>query len=142
MEISAPGAIEAAELKALTTPPGAIVGAETRSAGALVIARLIGFENNRPGFDTVMLALPAAARRLAGTAAVSCVALIKVVASAPLFQNTVEPGVKNEPNTVRVNAAEPSVTDDGLTVVATGVEAVTLNGIAGVAKPLGLVTVI
>ena len=44
-----------------------------------------------------MLTLPAAATRFAGTTAVTCAVLTNVVASAELFHNTVDAGVKYAP---------------------------------------------
>ena len=58
------------------------------------MTKLTAFETRRPGLDTVMLTLPAAATRFAGTTAVTCAVLANVVASAALFHNTVEVGVK------------------------------------------------
>jgi hypothetical protein len=60
----------------------------------------------------------------AGTAAVSCVALIYVVGSGLPFQSTIAPETKDEPLTVRVKAAEPAVAALGLmeVIVGTGLE--------------------
>src|SRR4051794_9919213 len=121
MEMSAPGATGVSAVNAFTTPPGARAGRTSTGAGAAAITKLRAFETRRPGLDTVMLTLPAAASRFAVTDAVSCAVLANVVARTPLFHSTVEVGVKYAPCTVRVNAAPPSGTDDGLTTLATGV---------------------
>ena len=57
---------------------------------------------------TVMVADPDEAIRLAGTEAVNCVALTKVVGRAALFQSTIELEVKPAPLTRRVKAAAPA----------------------------------
>jgi hypothetical protein len=58
--------------------------------------------------------MPAEAIRVAGTEAVSCVALTKVVASVVPFQFTVAPETKLVPFTVSVNAPPPGAADAGL----------------------------
>jgi hypothetical protein len=66
--------------------------------------------------------MPAEAIRAAGTDAVSCVALTKVVASAVPFQSTIAPEMKPVPLTERVNAAAPGAADAGLRLEMTGAE--------------------
>ena len=66
---------------------------------------------------TVMLAVPAVAIRLAGTAADSCEALTKVVVSEAAPQLTVVDEVKLAPLTISVKAAPPAVADAGLRLV-------------------------
>src|SRR5664280_1071007 len=139
IEISDPGAMEGSELKAFTTPPEATAGA---GGGALAMAKPTACDISPPGLDTVMLARPAAATRFAGTTAVACAVLTKVVASAAPFHSTVDAGAKYPPFTVSVNAGAPSVTDAGLTPTATGVDGITVNVTGLVTSPLGLVRVI
>jgi hypothetical protein len=64
-----------------------------------------------PELDTVIDAAPAAAISPGEIAAVSCVALTKVVARGELFQLTTEPFTKFVPFTVRV---KPVVVQDGV----------------------------
>lgn len=73
------------------------------------------------GLMTVTLAEPTAAIRLAGTTAVNCVALTKVVESSPPFHTTEAPLAKLLPLMVSVNCAPPTVAEDGLSVVMAGV---------------------
>jgi len=67
-----------------------------------------------PELVAIMLAVPAAAIRLAGTDAVICVALIYVVVSEAPPQLAVEVEVKFAPLMVRVKAAPPAIVADGL----------------------------
>jgi len=53
------------------------------------------------------------ARSVAGTVAVSCVALANTVGSAAPFHSTCEPATKPAPFTVSVNVAEPGMAADG-----------------------------
>ena len=69
-----------------------------------------------------MDAVPLDAMRVAGTAAVSCVVEIKVVASGLPFQVTVLAAVKPVPLTVRVNAGPPGETVEGEMLVRVSVE--------------------
>jgi hypothetical protein len=73
-----------------------------------------------PEVVTVTFAEPEVAIRLAGTAAVSCVALTYVVVSAVLPHCTVEPETKFVPLTVSVNAAPPAVVEAGERLVMVG----------------------
>ena len=61
-----------------------------------------------PGFRTVTEAVPAAAISVAGIAAVSWVALTKVVVRFAPFQRTTEPLTKLLPFTVSVKAGPPA----------------------------------
>ena len=72
------------------------------------------------GFKTVTEAVPAEAMSVAGTIAVSCVALPKVVVNAAPFQFTTEELMKFVPVTVRVNAAPPAVAEVGEIIVSVG----------------------
>lgn len=78
-----------------------------------LIWKLTGLDTPPPGLATVTFTLAATAIRLAGTAAVSCVALTKVVDRAEPFHCTTAPGTKPAPFTVRVKAAPPAVVDVG-----------------------------
>src|ERR1035441_8059598 len=131
--------MEGSELKEFTTPPEVTEGA---GGGALAMAKPAACDISPPGLDTLTLALPAAATRFAGTAAVTCAVLTNVVASADPFHSTVDAGAKYAPLTVSVKAGAPAVTDAGLTPTTTGVDGITVNVIGPVASPLGLVTVI
>ena len=70
--------------------------------------------------DTVILALPAATIRLAGTAALNCVALKNVVVSAAPFHCTVELERKPVPVTVNVKPALPAAAELGISDVMAG----------------------
>ncbi len=106
MSTISPGAMAPSVLlAALNTLPTVIEG----TAGLIV--KLTGFEP-----ATVTLALPAAAIRLAGTAALNCVALANVVANGDPFHCTVEPERKPVPVTVSVKAGPPAVAELGARV--------------------------
>src|ERR1039457_5991806 len=70
-----------------------------------------------PGLATVMVAVPARAVRLAGPAAVNCVALTNVVDSKDPFHSTADPFTNPVPFTVRVKADPPAVAAFGLRLV-------------------------
>jgi hypothetical protein len=95
-----------------------------------------------PAFATVILALPALAISAAGTAAVNCVELTKVVTSPVPFQLTVAPERKLVPFTVSVNADPPSVAELGLRLVMLGVGMPIGNAVAADGLPPVFVTVI
>jgi hypothetical protein len=76
---------------------------------------------------TVILAVPTLAIRLAGTAAVNCVALTNVVVSAVEPHFTAAPARKFVPVTVRVKAEPPTVTEVGLRLVMVGTGMMTVN---------------
>src|SRR6476469_8370236 len=88
-----------------------------------LIVKLRGLEIAPPGFCTVTEALPAAAMSAAGIAAVSWVALTKVVVRFAPFQLTTEPFTKLLPFTVSVKAGPPAAALLGESVVNVGVEA-------------------
>jgi hypothetical protein len=73
-----------------------------------------------PGLIAVMLAVPVPTAVFAGTLAVNCVALTKVVVNAVPFQATVAPERKAEPFTVSVNGSPDPVTVAGLRLVIAG----------------------
>ena len=69
----------------------------------------------------MMLALPCAAIRLAGTNPVNCVALTNVVVSAEPFHWTLAPETNPVPFTVSMKAVFPAFAEAGLSVVIAGV---------------------
>src|SRR5713101_4330184 len=81
-----------------------------------------------PGLVTVTLKLPAMAISEARIAAVSCVALTKVVVRAFPLKLTVEPLTKFVPFTVKVNAAAPAMALVGEMLVIVGTGAQDLGG--------------
>src|SRR5690242_19262727 len=85
-----------------------------------LIAKLTALETVVSGFDTVMLAVPTAAIRLAGTAALKSVALENVVESGEPFHCTVAPERKPVPVTARVKAGPPAVVELGASDVIAG----------------------
>src|SRR6476620_3478731 len=88
-----------------------------------LIVKVRGLEIAPPGFCTVTEALPVAAMSAAGIAAVSWVALTKVVVRFAPFQLTTEPFTKLLPFTVSVKAGPPAAALLGESVVNVGVEA-------------------
>jgi hypothetical protein len=72
---------------------------------------------------TVTLAVPAEAIRLAGTTAVSSVALEYVVASVISSHFAVEPGVKFIPEIFSVKSAPPAMTEAGVRLRRSGAAA-------------------
>lgn len=82
--------------------------------------KLTALEPSPPGLDTMMLALPAAEIKLAGTSAVTCVALKNVVASGVPFHCTVAPERKLVPVTVSVKAGLPALAEFGASDVMAG----------------------
>ena len=85
-----------------------------------VIVRVTLLDAAPPAFAAVICADPGCVIMLAGTAAVSCLALTKVVVKAVLLNDTVAPARKFVPVTVRVKAAPPDVTVDGERLVIVG----------------------
>ena len=85
------------------------VGMADNWGAAALMAKLTEFDVTPPGACTVTEADPALAIKLAGTAAVSCVAEPKVVVSAEPFHSTVSPEAKLAPLTVRVKPEPPAV---------------------------------
>src|SRR5882762_5030078 len=95
------------------------------------------------GVTTVTDAVAAAARSEAGIAAVSCVALTKVVVRVAPFQRTLEPLTKLLPFRVRVKAAPPTLALEGESDVSEGAGVVIVNVWAPEVPPStpGIVTV-
>ena len=91
--------------------------------GLPVIVKVRALDTAPPGFCTVTEALPAAAISAAVIAAVSWVALTKLVVRFAPFQRTTEPLTKLLPFTVSVKAAPPAAALLGESVVNVGVEA-------------------
>jgi hypothetical protein len=86
----------------------------------VVMPKVVALDALPPGSVTVMLTLPAAAIRLAGTGAVSCVPLTEVVLRDSPFHSTLAPERNPAPFTVSVKGAPPAVTEPGLKLVITG----------------------
>src|SRR5262245_60392548 len=81
------------------------------------------FEFPRWGSDTVMLAFPSSARKLAGTVAFRWRELTKVVASGRPLNSTVDWFVKSPPLTVSVKPELPSAAEVWLRLAICGVNA-------------------
>jgi hypothetical protein len=94
------------------------------------MAKLMELEVVPPGACTLTAAEPELTIKLAGTAAVSWVAELRVVASAEPFHSTASPDMKLVPVTVRVNPELPAVAlagDNELTAGVGGRGAETVN---------------
>jgi hypothetical protein len=79
----------------------------------IVIGNVAVLEVTPLGLIRVTMAAPPAASRFAGTVAVTCVALTKVVDRGKPFQRKTQLVAKLTPVAVRVNEAEPSVVKAG-----------------------------
>ena len=126
-------------------PAVALVGESDVSEGAVGIdtVNVNAFDAVVPGLIAVTWAVPAAAMSLAGMAALTCVALTKVVERAAPFQFTVAPETKLLPLTVSVKAAPPAVALAGESEVsegAVGFDTVNVNALDAVAPGLMAVT--
>lgn len=106
-------------------PAVALVGDNAVNAGSglfgvivKVCAVLVPPPGN--GVKTVTATVPAEMILVAGTTAVNCVGLIKVVTRAAPFQLITEPLIKSVPVTVNVNAVLPAIVVFGLIAVSTG----------------------
>jgi len=86
---------------------------ELITGGGAVTVNTAAADVTGPGFTTVTLTGPGDAIRFAGTAAVSCVALTKVVVNAVPPHCTVEPETKLVPVTASVNAGPPATPEEG-----------------------------
>jgi hypothetical protein len=96
------------------------------------------------GVTTVIDALPAVVRSLAGMVAVSWVALTKVVVSAVPLKLIVEPLTKSEPVAVIVVSGSPAVAVVGLMLSSVGARLLTVR-VCGLEVPppgVGVTTVI
>ena len=91
-------------------------------AAGPVMVKVSGLEVPPPGdgLVTVTDGVPALATSLARMAAVSCVALTKLVVLALPLKFTTAPVTKLEPLTVRVKVPEPAAAVDGSSEVRTG----------------------
>src|SRR5206468_3255993 len=107
---------------------------------ALLIESVRAAEVPPPGVGvmTVTEAVPAVAMSAAGIAAVSCVALTKVVVRAAPFHCTVLPVTKPVPVAVSVKAAPPAVAVAGDTDVSVGAGLFTESGCAAEVPPPGV----
>src|ERR1700681_3864721 len=82
-----------------------------------LMAKVTALETVPSGLDTVMFALPTAAIRLAGTAALNCVALENVVDRGEPFHSPAAPARKPAPGTAKVKAGPPAVAELGVSEV-------------------------
>ena len=94
-----------------------------------------------PEVVTVMLAVPTAAIRLAGTAAVNWLAFTKVVVSVVFPHCTVAPLVKLFPFTTNVNPAAPAVTVLGFRLVIAGSVSRVMVAVADLVESATLIAV-
>ncbi len=104
-------------------PANALPGDRLLRVGAgLLTGKVCAAEVPPPGagVTTVTEAVPVAARSAAGIAAVSCVALTKVVVRAAPFHWTVAPFTKPLPVSVSVKPAPPTIALDGDSVASVG----------------------
>jgi hypothetical protein len=95
----------------------------------LFTVRTCAFDVPPPGaaFTTVTLNVPATATSAAVIAAVTCVAVTKVVVRGEPLKLTTDPATKFVPFTVRVNAASPAVFVAGEMVVVVGTGLLTVR---------------
>ena len=108
-------------LKSPTAAQGEVVelgrsngtASNTTPGTANVTVKNAGFDRPAPGLFTVTEAVPAVAMFAAGTVAVSCELLTKVVVSGMPFQLTVAPETKPVPLTVSVKSGPPGATAEG-----------------------------
>jgi hypothetical protein len=77
-------------------------------------------EDVTPPEATVMVTVPGTVTKLAGTVAITCVALTKVVGNCDPFHCTIAPGVNPLPFTVNVKDGCPANTLDGLSELIVG----------------------
>ena len=95
----------------------------TGSGLGMTMVRSTAFDRPPPGagLKTVICAVPAAGRSLAGMAAVNCVVLTNVVGRSLPFQRTTDPWLKPLPVTVSVRAAPVgAVAGDSVLTAGTG----------------------
>jgi hypothetical protein len=89
-------------------PAFAVEGLRPEIVGVgMLTGNVVAVDTVPPALVTVIFMLPALAISAAGTAAVNCVELTKVVTSPDPFQLTVAPERKLVPFTVSVNADPP-----------------------------------
>ena len=104
-------------------PATAVDGARVVAVGmgGAVMVKGSAFEVPPPeGLVTVIGTVPTLATSVAGMAAVTCVAVTKVVALAAPLKLTTAPLPKFEPLTTKVNAAEPAIALEGTRLVSRG----------------------
>ena len=105
-------------------PAVTLVGVILVMVGGAVTVRDTALDAALPGFVTVTDKVPGCWIWLAGTEALSCVLLTKVVVSDVVPMSTVAPDTKLLPTTVKVNAGPPCVTVAGEISVMAGAGAV------------------
>jgi hypothetical protein len=105
----------------LPDPAGAVSGLmlSIRGAGAAIVTG-IAFDIVPFGFATVTVAVPPAAISSAGTAAVTCTALPKLVVKGEPFHRTTQFAAKFAPLAVSVNGPAPAVRLAGVIAVRDG----------------------
>jgi len=94
-------------------PAVTVVGRMLAAAGPVPTVKGEGVELAPPGFCTVTLIAPAVAKSVAGTVAMSCDALTKVVVSAVVPHITVAPVMKFWPPTLSESVEAPTVAELG-----------------------------
>src|ERR1019366_2692053 len=105
--MSAPGAMAGRKLAALRMPSDVVAGV----GRAMVKVRAL---DGPPSLSTVIVAVPLAAMRAAGTLAGNWEALANLVTSGAPFHCAVEVSRKPAPARVRVKAAPPGAAEPGL----------------------------
>src|SRR6185295_14736074 len=105
-------------------PAAAVAGESDVSSGTpgTVMKKSASFDVPPPGgaVKTVILAVPTAARSLAGMVASRTVLLRKLVGRSAPFQRTTDAGTNFVPVTVKVKAAPPAAALAGASVLTTG----------------------
>ena len=100
------------------------------AGGAGVMVNVTALEAGPDGLAKVICADPGCAMSVAGTPAVTCVPLTKVVVSAVPFNDTTAPDTKPIPFTVKVKVVPPALTVEGEMLVITGAAGVMVNASA------------
>ena len=100
-------------LTAVPPADGPCAGLTATMDGAAALMANVAPVEVPPDSCTVTVALPAAASKLPGTVAVSCVLLVKLVVKGAPLHSTTASEVKFPPLTVRVIAALPTAADAG-----------------------------
>jgi len=125
-------------------PPAAVAEFGVRlvraGVGALM-GKLTAFEAVPPGLVTLTVALPVAAIRLAGTEAVNCVPLTKVVVRAKPLHSTVAPERNPVPFTASVKETPVAVAELGFRLVMAGTSGLIVKLTALEIAPPGFFTV-
>lgn len=102
-------------------PVGTVDGEILVIIGPATMVSVTAFDTEPPVLAAVICAVPGCEVRFAGTVAVSCVELTKVVVRAVAFNDTVAPDRKLVPLTVRVITPPPAETIAGEMLLIVGV---------------------